>query len=85
MLLGIVVGIAGAFGLLLVIDYFDKSLKNVDTLRRFGYPVLAIIPHIQDPAEVFRTRIKNIVFYILSGLFVVLVCVAMGRELLIVP
>jgi polysaccharide biosynthesis transport protein len=85
MLLGIVGGIAGAFGLLVAIDYFDKSLKNVDTLRRFGYPVLAIIPHIQDSAELFRARIKNIVFYILSGLFVVLVCVAMGRELLIMP
>ncbi len=85
MLLGIVGGIAGAFGLMVVLDLFDKSLKNVDTLRRFGYPVLAIIPHIQDPAELPRTRLKNIIFYILSGLFLVLLCVVVGRELLVVP
>jgi polysaccharide biosynthesis transport protein len=85
MLLGIVGGIAGAFGLMVVIDVFDKSLKNVDTLRRFGYPVLAIIPHIQDPTELLRTRTKNIVFYILSGLFVVLLCVVIGRELIVAP
>jgi uncharacterized protein involved in exopolysaccharide biosynthesis len=85
MLLGIIGGIAGAFSLVVVIDLFDKTLKNVDTLRRFGYPVLAIVPHIQDPAELLRTRIKNIVFYLLSGLFIVLLCVIMGRELLVVP
>ncbi len=85
MLLGIVGGIGVAFGLMVVLDIFDNSLKDVDTLRRFGYPVLAIIPHIQDPAELLRTRTKDIVFYILSGLFVVLLCVVMGRELLNVP
>ncbi len=85
MLLGIVGGIAGAFGLMVLIDLFDKSVKSVDALRRFGYPVLAIIPRIQNPTELLRTRIKNIVFYVLSGLFIVLLCVVMGRELLVVP
>jgi polysaccharide biosynthesis transport protein len=82
MLLGIVAGIAGAFGLIAVLDMFDKSVKNIDTLKSFGYPVLAIIPHIQDPAELIRTRIKNIVYYVLSGLFVVFLGAVMVKEMI---
>jgi len=82
MWLGIVAGIASAFGLIVVLDMFDKSVKNIDTLKSFGYPVLAIIPHIQDPAELIRTRIKNIVYYVLSGLFVVLLGAVMVKEMI---
>jgi uncharacterized protein involved in exopolysaccharide biosynthesis len=81
-LLGIIGGIAGAFGLLVVIDTLDKSVKSVDALRTFGVPVLAVIPHIQDPAKVVKTRVKDIALYIFVGLFVVALGAVIARELL---
>ena len=71
-LLGIVGGIAGAAGLIVLLDAFDGSIKNVDSIRSLGIPVLAIIPHIQDPHALIRSRRKDICFYTLSGLYVVL-------------
>jgi len=71
-LLGIIGGIAGALGLIVFLDTLDTSVKDIDTIKSFGIPVLAIIPHIQDPAEVISTRRKDICLYSLSGLFVVL-------------
>lgn len=71
-LLGIVGGIAGAAGLIVLLDTFDDSIKNVDTIKSLGIPVLAIIPHIQDPHALIKSRRKDICFYMLSGLYVVL-------------
>jgi uncharacterized protein involved in exopolysaccharide biosynthesis len=82
-LLGIIGGIAGAFGLLVVIDTLDKSVKSVDVLRSFGVPVLAVIPHIQEPSELVKTRVKDIALSIFIGLFVVILGAVMIRELLI--
>ena len=41
-------------------------------IKSLGIPVLAIIPHIQDPNALIRSRRKDICFYTLSGLYVVL-------------
>ena len=71
-LLGIIGGIAGAAGLIVLLDVFDDSIKSVDVIKSLGIPVLAIIPHIQDPHALIRSRRKDICFYMLSGLFVVL-------------
>jgi succinoglycan biosynthesis transport protein ExoP len=78
-LLGIIGGLAAAFGLLVLLDMFDKSVKDLDTLKSFGIPVLAIIPHIQDPKEIIKTRIKDICLFSFSGLFIVLLCVVIVR------
>jgi succinoglycan biosynthesis transport protein ExoP len=81
-LLGIIGGIAGAVALVVILDSFDKSVKNIDTLKSLGIPVLAIIPHIQDPAELISTRIKDICLYSLSGLFIVLLVAVIVLEML---
>lgn len=83
MLLGIVGGIAGAFGLMVLLDTFDKSVKSLDMLRSFGIPVLAVIPHIQSPGELIKARRKDISLIILSGLFLVLLGVVIVRELFV--
>ncbi len=70
--LGIVGGIAVATGLIILLDILDDSIKNVDTIKSLGFPVLAIIPHIQNPDDMIKSRRKDIFFYTLSGLFVVL-------------
>jgi uncharacterized protein involved in exopolysaccharide biosynthesis len=53
-LLGIIGGIAGAAGLIILLDAFDDSIKNVDTVKSLGIPVLAVIPHIQDPHALIK-------------------------------
>ncbi|MCK9417926.1 MAG: Wzz/FepE/Etk N-terminal domain-containing protein [Nitrospirae bacterium] len=72
MLLGIVGGLAGAAGLIVLLDTFDDSIKNVDAIRSLGVPVLAMIPHIQDPHALIKSRRKDIFLYTLSGLYLVL-------------
>ena len=80
MLLGIVGGIAGAAGLIILLDAFDDSIKNVDTIKSLGIPVLAVIPHIQDPHALIKSRRKDIFFYTLSGLYIVLLGVVIVLE-----
>ena len=82
-LLGIAGGIAGSAGLIVLLDTFDDSVKNVDTIKRFGVPVLAVIPHIQDPDALIKSRRKDITLYVFSGLFAVLLCAVIVREVLI--
>jgi uncharacterized protein involved in exopolysaccharide biosynthesis len=80
MLLGIVGGIAGAAGLIVLLDTFDDSIKNVDAIKSLGVPVLAIIPHIQDPHTLIKSRRKDIWLYTLSGLYVVLLGAVIALE-----
>jgi len=80
MWLGIIGGIAGAAGLIVLLDAFDDSIKNVDTIKSLGIPVLAIIPHIQDTNALIKSRRKDICLYMLSGLFVVLLVAVIVLE-----
>jgi polysaccharide biosynthesis transport protein len=79
-LLGIVAGLAGAAGLIVLLDVLDDSIKSVDVIKSLGIPVLAIIPHIQDPHALIRSRRKDICFYTLSGLYVVLLVAVIVLE-----
>jgi uncharacterized protein involved in exopolysaccharide biosynthesis len=81
MLLGIAGGLAGAFALLLALDTLNQSVKRVDEIRTFGIPVLAVIPHIDSPDELIKTRRKDAYFYGLTGLFAFVLCIVMVREL----
>ncbi len=82
MLLGIVGGLGGALGLLVLLDMMNKSVKSVDMLKTLGVPVLAVIPHIQDPREKIRTRKKDAFLYSGAGLFAMLIIAVIVREVL---
>ncbi len=73
-LLGLFAGIGGGVGFIILLDYMDKSIKTLDTLKTFGLPVLAVIPHIENPADIRKTRRNNILLYITVGVY--LMCVA---------
>ena len=81
-LMGIAAGIAGGFALLLVIDYFDKSVKSVDTLKALGINVLAVIPKISDPKAIEIERRKDLRLYIVSGTYFSMIVVLLGLEVL---
>jgi succinoglycan biosynthesis transport protein ExoP len=81
LLIGIFAGLAGAFGLIMFLDSFNKSVKNVDSLKKFGLPVI-IVPHVPNPDELKKTKRSNIFFYGFSSLFVCLLIAVLVREVL---
>ncbi len=68
-LLGIMAGLAGGFGIVLVLDNMDKSVRTINALKTLEMPVLAIIPRIQNPEELIKRKRKDILIYSLTGLY----------------
>ena len=81
-LMGIAAGIAGAFGLLLLIDYFDSSVKNVVTLKNLGINVLAVIPNISDPHAIENERRRDMRLYLVSGSYFSIILAILALELI---
>ena len=68
-LLGIVAGIGGGFGLVLLKDMLDSSIKNVDMAKQLGFPLLAVIPRIEEPLKLAEQRRRDRRLYAFSGLY----------------
>jgi len=68
-LLGIIGGVAGAFGLALFLDSQDDAVRTVDALKGFGMQVLAVIPKIQTPREISVRRRTDALVYGVSGIY----------------
>jgi len=81
-LMGIVAGLAAGFGVLMAIDYFDKTVKTVDVLKQMGIKVLAIIPKICDPKEAEAERLKDRRLYLFAGSYFCLIIALLGLEVL---
>ncbi len=75
MLLGFIGGLAGSFGLLFLLDQMDGTVKDVDFLKQFGVPVLAVISRIriQRDIELQRRRTKRLCMYA-GAYFLFLLC-----------
>lgn len=80
-LFGIVAGLAGGFGILLLLDSMDTTVKTIDNLKAFGLPVLAVIPHMENADEVRRTKQKDVLLYSFTALYYVGVVAALLIEL----
>ena len=80
-LLGIFAGFAGAFGLLLLVDNMDTSVKTVNTLKTLGLPVLATIPKIRVEDELIKQRRKDIRLFVFTALFMLCVLGVLALEL----
>lgn len=68
-LLGILGGIGGAFGLVFLKDQLNDSVKNLDMARGFGLPVLAAIPRIEDPEQAARQLRRDRRLYVAAGVY----------------
>jgi hypothetical protein len=82
MLLGLFAGIGGGIGFIILLDSMDKSIKTVDILKTFGVPVLAIIPHIDNPAEIKKTRRNDLFLYTAAGVYLLCLAGLMAFELI---
>jgi uncharacterized protein involved in exopolysaccharide biosynthesis len=71
-LLSILGGVGAAFGLLLLADQMDRTVKTVDTLKKMGMPVLAVISTIRTEREAAADRKKDGMVYAAAGLYLAL-------------
>lgn len=81
-LLGIIAGIAGGAGFAVFSDMMDKSIKNIDTLKDFGFPVIGLIPRIENVGVLAATRNKDRLVYSAAGLYLTAAVVLAVVELL---
>lgn len=72
-LLGLFAGLAGGAGIAIFLDMMDKSIKNIDTLKDLGLPVIGMIPRIQNVEAIVATRKKDRLAYSAAGLYLALV------------
>jgi polysaccharide chain length determinant protein (PEP-CTERM system associated) len=79
-LMGILAGLAGGFGIVMFSDFMDSSVKTVDALKGLGVPVLAMIPSIQNQEEQERKRKRDVLLYSLSGLYMLGVIGVLAME-----
>lgn len=82
LVLGILASIAGGFGFVLLLDTLDDSVKTLDALKGFGMPVLAVIPVIQNAAELAKRRRNDLLLYSIAVVAVVGVLSLVTVELL---
>jgi polysaccharide chain length determinant protein (PEP-CTERM system associated) len=79
-LLGILAGIGGGLGLVILKDQMDDTVKSVDMARLFGLPILAVIPHIEDPEQrTLQTR-RDRKLYAAGGLYFLVILAVLVLE-----
>lgn len=81
-LIGIGGGLVAAFGLLLVVDYYDQSVKSLEPLKSIGVPVLVVIPKMFVPAEVKLQKSKDMRLYTASACYFSLILIVLLLEFL---
>jgi polysaccharide chain length determinant protein (PEP-CTERM system associated) len=84
-LMGIAGGFVAAFALILVLDYYDESVKSLDALKGLGLPVLAVIPKMRIPAEIKQQQTYDVRLYAVSACYFSLILIVLLLELLQVP
>jgi polysaccharide chain length determinant protein (PEP-CTERM system associated) len=75
MLLGMVGGVAGSFGILYLMDQMNDTVRDVDFIKGLGVPLLAVISRIriQQEIDLQRRRTRRVCTY--AGLyFLFLLC-----------
>ncbi|QSV45026.1 XrtA system polysaccharide chain length determinant [Geobacter benzoatilyticus] len=68
-LMGIIGGIAIAFGAVFGLDQLDQSVKSQDSLKGLGVPVLAVIPVISNPIDVLKSKKNDLRLYRFAGVY----------------
>lgn len=82
-LFGIVAGLAAGIGVVFLFEYFDTSIKEVDTLKSYlGLPVLAVIPKIVTDSNIKKKRRLDIKVYAISIVYLSIIGGVFIKELI---
>ena len=80
MLMGILMGIGGGLGMAFLRDMADGSVKGLDMAKEFGFPVLAVIPRIEDPRKLAEQLRRDRLLYLAAGAYFSLILVMVWTE-----
>lgn len=81
-LVGIVASLAASFGLLVLLDRLDASVRDIESLKSLGVQILAVVPTIKDPDELQASRKRDYWFYGVSAACFVVILLAIPLEIL---
>ncbi len=81
-LAGIALGLGAGIGVIFVLDHLDNSVKTLDILKSFGYPILAVIPLMEIDDEVARVRKKDILVFSIAGIYMLCILGTLTMEYL---
>jgi len=80
--LAIAAGLGCGIALVLGLNHLDNTIRDVNQLKELGIEVLAVIPRIEDPMRVRKTRWIDGVSYSIAGIYFSGVLVLLGFEFL---
>lgn len=81
-MMGILAGLAGGLGLLIGLDFFDHSVRTVDSLKTLGISVLAVVPRIRPQELVEQERRKDMRLYAVAGTYFMMILALLVLEVL---
>ncbi len=81
-MLALLSGLGGGLGLIILIDKADNSVKSVETLRKLGLPILAVISTIRTEQETAAIKKKDRAVYSVAGIYIGAVLLLAAMEIM---
>lgn len=81
-LMGIAGGLAASFGVIVLLDQLDKSVRNIESLRSLGIQVLAVVPTIKNQMELQVSRTRDYWFYGIAAACFMMILLTVPLEIL---
>ena len=81
-LIGIGAGLATGFGLVLLMDSLDNSVKSVSSVKALGVPLLGVIPRMENIQDLLLQKKRDFRLFNISGAYFSLVIVILIMEAL---
>ncbi len=84
-LAGILLGLFGGFAVVFLRENYDDSVKSVEDIKKFGLPLLAVIPEIQQPEDLMRIKRKDMLVYSITSAYMLCILGVLVVEYLNLP
>ena len=80
-LLGLLFSIGSSFGLILLKDINDNSVKSLEVLKLAGLPVLAVIPRMEPPDVKLATARQDRRLYLAASVYALIISIPLFLEI----